>query len=100
MHPSGGDPSLRWGDGNESLLSLLRRRNPAVDLLFQHRKRERAGAQHLFVEGADVELGAKLRLRLFAQPLDGERADLIGKRLAGDRDLAFDFRRRIGAAHV
>ena len=76
--------------------SRLLRRDPAVDLLLQDRQRQRAGHQHLGVEFADVELVAELRLRLVAQPLDGQRADLVGQRLARNGDVALDLGRRVG----
>ncbi len=75
-----------------SALPRLLLRDPPVDRLPQNRQRQRAGHQHLGVEIAHVEFVAKLRLRLLAQPLDGQRADFIGQRLAGDGDVALDLR--------
>ena len=55
--------------------------DPRVDFLLQDRQRKRAGHQHLGVEVADVELVAELVHRMLAQPLDGQRADLVSQRL-------------------
>src|SRR3982751_350255 len=68
-------------------LSLLPRpplRHPPL----QHPHRQRAGAEHLVVEGADVEPVAELLLRLLAQAEDRELADLVGEGLAGPGDVA------------
>src|SRR5690349_13073539 len=67
-------------------------RDPKVDLFFQDRQRKRAGTKHLRVEFPNVELRPKRGLCFVTQTLDGQRSNLVGDRLAGDRDVALDLR--------
>ena len=52
------------------------------------------------MELADVELRAQRGFGLFAQPLDGHRAELVGQRLRRVGDVALDFGGGVGAAHA
>src|SRR3546814_14572884 len=81
--------------------ALLLFRYPAIDLAFEDLQRHGAVLEHFGVELAHVELRPQRLLRLRAQRLDLQLADLVGQRLPGPRDVAFGFggsseERRVG----
>jgi hypothetical protein len=53
--------------------------DPRLDPRLEDVHRQRAGSEHLVVEGADVEGGAERRARLVAEPQDRELADLVAE---------------------
>ena len=67
-----------------------------MDLVLEHLQRQRAGIEHLLVELADVEFRAERGLGFVAQAADGQLAELVGERLAGDGDVALDLGSRVG----
>src|SRR3546814_8084092 len=78
--------------------ALLLFRYPAIDLAFEDLQRHGAVLEHFGVELAHVELRPQRLLRLRAQRLDLQLADLVGQRLPGPRDVAFGFGGRLGFA--
>src|SRR4051794_39125555 len=82
--PSRGESAAAWPPHS----GLLPRGDELVDPLFQDVHRQGAGAEHLVVEGADVELAAELALRLLAQLENLQLPDLVAEGLAGPHDVA------------
>jgi xanthosine utilization system XapX-like protein len=78
--------------------SALLRRDPAIDLAFQHGQRHRAVLQHFGVELAHVELRAQFLLGLGAQLLDLQLADLVSQRLPRPGDVALRLGGGLGIA--
>src|SRR3546814_11202837 len=68
--------------------SLLR--NPPVHAPLQQVQRQRAAAEYRVVEAADIEAVAQFGLRLPAQLLDPDHADLVGRGLARIDQVALD----------
>src|SRR3546814_19792621 len=62
--------------------SVLLLRNPPVHAPLQQVQRQRAAAEYRVVEAADIEAVAQFGLRLPAQLLDPDHADLVGRGLA------------------
>src|SRR3546814_10600492 len=87
--------SLFRSDAGSALLLF---RYPAIDLAFEDLQRHGAVLEHFGVELAHVELRPQRLLRLRAQRLDLQLADLVGQRLPGPRDVAFGFGGRLGFA--
>ncbi len=52
-----------------------------IDLGFEHWQGKAAAVQHLGVEGADIEVFTQSVFGTFAQLLNFQRTDLVGKRL-------------------
>src|SRR3954463_13974992 len=95
--PTSISPDLRTagGAGNRLPSPLLPRlrpllRHPGLDVLLQQVERHGAVAQHVVVEGPDVEFRAQLPLRVGAQLLDLQLADLVGQRLPRRHNVAVD----------
>jgi len=59
---------------SDERLSRLRSGNPRIDPRLEDVHWQRAGSEHLVVEGADVECGSERRARLVADPQDRELA--------------------------
>src|SRR5450759_4883900 len=70
--------------------------HPVRELASERRERERAVAQHLVVEGPDIERRTIAGGELAAQPLDLALPDLVRQRLAGPRDVSIGLDRRVG----
>src|SRR5450830_144238 len=96
--------ALRAGRVTCRRRGTLPRRNghPVRELAGERRERERAVAQHLVVEGPDIERRTVAGGELAAQPLDLALPDLVRQRLAGPRDVSIGLDRRVGLgeAHI
>src|SRR5262245_43315883 len=73
-----------------ALMCSTPRFDPPIDLALEDLQRHRAVAQDLAVKITDVEAWAQLGLRLAAQRLDAQIADLVPERLSGPCDVALD----------
>src|SRR4051812_29803122 len=71
-------------------LGALRSRDEAVDHRLKQRHRHAPAQHHGIVEAAQVVFRAERRLRLFAQAIDLEMADLVAARLSRHRAVTVD----------
>src|SRR5271163_3825937 len=61
--------------------------DPAVGACIEQVERKHAAAEHLVVEGADVEPGAELALGAVAEFAELHLAELVAERLGGPGDV-------------
>ena len=79
-------------------LARLLGRDPAVDLLLRGSTAAARPMSSTWAWNSRMSnFGPSAVLRLLAQPLDGQRADLVGRRLARNGDVALDLGGRVGA---
>src|SRR5437667_9317429 len=85
---AGARSGRRYTGSPPAIALLLPRRDPHVDPLLEHVHRQRAGAEDLVVEGADVEAVAELAAGALAQLGNLDRADFVAEGLAGPDAVA------------
>jgi hypothetical protein len=72
--------------------------DPEVYLRVQYIERQRTVGQHFIVEGADVELIAKLLFCLIPQFENLQLSQFISQGLSGPRDVTVDFALEFGSS--